>query len=54
MYIVYSLLQNISLINKIIIFHFVVVNEVCMGKEEEEEEDEGNASKVDEGGSGVL
>lgn len=35
-------------------FHFVVVNGVCIGKEEEEEEDEGNACKVDEGGATVC
>lgn len=35
-------------------FHFVVVNGVCIGQEEEEEEDEGNACKVDEGGTTVC
>lgn len=35
-------------------FHFVVVNGVCIGQEEEEEEDEGNACKVDEGGATVC
>lgn len=36
-------------------FHFVVVNRVCIGQEEEEEEeDEGNACKVDEGGTTVC
>lgn len=37
-----------------ITFHFVVVNGVCIGQEEEEEEDEGNACKVDEGGATVC
>lgn len=37
-----------------ITFHFVVVNGVCIGQEEEEEEDEGNACKVDEGGTTVC
>lgn len=54
MYIVFTVVKYLINKQKWLTFHFVVVNGVCIGQEEEEEEDEGNACKVDEGGATVC